>query len=88
MCAYTREELRKKLIKKKIKCKSISIINSRINRYGWELERAFSIKVPPNYAPVEKYVEENGYEWFPYEPHEDSDRLPLVSDFDKRVYIS
>ena len=88
LCASTREELRKKLIKKKIKCKSISTINSRINRYGWELERAFSIKVPPNYAPVEKYVEENGYEWFPYEPHEDSDRLPLVSDFDNRVYIS
>jgi len=37
---------------------------------------------------VEKFVDEKGYEWFPYEPHEDKDRIPLVSDFDKRVYIS
>ena len=88
LCAPNREDLREKLLKKGYKCKRMSTINQRINRNNWELERAFSIKVPPNYATVEKFVDEKGYEWFPYEPHEDKDRIPLVSDFDKRVYIS
>lgn len=88
LCASSREDLRDKLLKKGYKCKGMSTINKRINRNNWELERAFSIKVPPNYASVEKFVDEKGYEWFPYAPHEDKDRIPLVSDFDKRVYIS
>ena len=88
LCAPTRESLREKLLKKGYKCKSISTINSRINRYDWEIDRAFSVKVPPNYASVEQFIDYKGYAWFPFEPHEDKDRIPLVSDFDKRVYIS
>ena len=88
LCAPSRDELREKLIKKGIKCKSMSTINARINDYKWEIERAFSVKVPPNYADVEDLVEKKGYKWFPYEPHEDKNRTPLVCDFEKEVYIS
>ena len=44
--------------------------------------RAFTYELTGQY--YEKFVDEKGYEWFPYEPHADKDRIPVVSDFDKR----
>jgi hypothetical protein len=86
--ALTREELRQKLIRKGYSPPPIGTINRRINDFEWELERAFGIKVPPNYSEVEHYIDKEGYKWFPKKPTEDSSRIPLVSDFEDRVYIA
>ena len=86
--ALSREDLYQRLIKKGHILPRIETINRRINDFGWELERAFQIKVPPNYSEVENYVENDGYAWFPHRPTEDSSRNPLVSDYEKRVYIA
>lgn len=86
--AASREELHKKLTKMGHKLPRIETINRRINDFDWQLERAFQIKVPPNYAEVENLVEKEGYEWFPETPTQDNSRQPFVSDFEKRVYIS
>jgi len=85
--AYTREGLYQILIKKGYKLLPMTHINTRIKR-RWELERAFGIKVPPNYSEVESYVEEIGYIWFPVRPTLDKNRTPLVSHFEKRIYIA
>tara|TARA_B110001454_G_C12623606_1_gene393885 strand:+ start:66 stop:917 length:852 start_codon:yes stop_codon:yes gene_type:complete len=86
--AKTRRELRQKLINKGHSVPSESTINARMKRYNWEIERAFGIKVPPNYSKVEHYVEKKGYSWFPKKPINDRDREPLVHHPEKRVYIS
>ena len=86
--ANTVEELRNKLLKKKFNVPGISTINQRRRRNNWELERAFGIKVPPNYASFESLVDEEGYEWYPEEPTIHGDREPLVYEPQKRVYIS
>ena len=86
--ALTREELRQKLIRKGYSPPAIGTINRRINDFEWELERAFGIKVPPNYSEVEHYIDKEGYIWFPKKPTEDKSRTPLVSHFEERVYIS
>jgi len=86
--ANTREDLHKILTKKGHKLPRIETINRRINDFGWDLDRAFQIKVPPNYSKVEHYIENDGYDWFPKIPTEDNSRTPLVSEFEKRVYIS
>ena len=86
--AKTVRELRQKLINKGYSVPSESTINSRRKRYNWEDERAFGIKVPPNYSKVEHYVEKKGYCWFPKKPINDNDREPLVHHPEKRVYIS
>ena len=49
------------MVAKSIQRKS-NTINRRINDFDWQLERAFQIKVPPNYAEVENLVEKEGYE--------------------------
>jgi hypothetical protein len=85
--AKTRTELRDKLIEKKYKVPGMSTVNTRIDN-DWELERAFGIKVPPNYASDEGFVEAEGYEWFPMTPTQDRDRIPVVYHPEKRVYIS
>lgn len=85
--AKTRTELRDKLIEKKYKVPGMSTVNTRIKN-DWELERAFGIKVPPNYASDEGFVEAEGYEWFPMTPTQDRDRIPVVYHPEKRVYIS
>ena len=86
--ALTREDLYQKLVKKGHSLPRIETINRRINDFGWELERAFQIKVPPNYSTVESYVENDGYVWFPERPSLDKNRTPLVSHFEKRIYIA
>ena len=86
--ALTREELRQKLIRKGYSPPAIGTINRRINDFEWELERAFGIKVPPNYSEVEHYIDKEGYKWFPKKPTVDKSRTPLVSDFEERVYIA
>jgi len=86
--ASTREDLHKILTKKGHNLPPIGTINRRINDFGWELERAYQIKVPPNYSTVEGYVENDGYVWFPERPSLDKNRTPLVSHFEKRIYIA
>ena len=85
--ALTRRELREELEKRGYELPPISTVDQRF-RNGWDPERAFGIKVPQNYAGVEKYVEEDGYEWFPEKPTIHRDREPLVFHPQKRVYIS
>jgi len=85
--AFSRQELYQMLLKKGYKLLRIEHINTRIIR-KWELERAFGIKVPPNYSAVEGYVENDGYAWFPERPTLDKNRTPLVSHFEKRIYIA
>ena len=88
LTAKTRRELRQKLINKGYSVPSESTINRRINYFDWELERAFGIKVPPNYSDVEHYVDSKGYKWFPKKPTVDKNRKPVVHHPEKRVYVS
>ena len=87
LSAPTRKDLRQKLIQKGFQVPSYESITRRFG-LNWIPERAYGIKVPPNYANVEHYVEEEGYSWFPDKPDIHGDREPVVSHFDKRVYIS
>lgn len=64
-----------------------STITARINK-GWSEERAFGLKVPPKYQDYEKYIENEGYSWYPNVPTQESDNKPLLSHFDKRVYLT
>jgi len=86
--ASTREDLHKILTKKGHKLPPIGRINRRINDFNWDLDRAFQIKVPPNYLKVEHLIENDGYKWFPERPTLDKNRIPLVSHFEKRIYIA
>ncbi|MDB9939017.1 hypothetical protein N8Z69_03045 [Candidatus Thioglobus sp.] len=86
--ASTREDLHKILTKKGHNLPPIGRINRRINDFNWDLDRAFQIKAPPNYLKVEHLIENDGYKWFPERPTLDKNRIPLVSHFEKRIYIA
>ena len=86
--AKTHRELRQKLKRKGYSVPVESTINVRLNRYEWEIERAYGIKVPPNYSKVEHYVDKKKYTWFPKRPTDDKGREPLVHHAQNRVYIS
>ena len=90
--AKNRRELRKKLLKLNIRCVSEDAINKRFGRdkeiWQNDLERIFGIKVPPKYAKYEEYVEEKGYSFFPEIPNKEIDGNPLISEFNKKIYIS
>lgn len=86
--ANTRREMIKKLKEKGFKVPGEPTVNRRINDLSWEPERAFGLKVPPNYAEVEHFVNDKGYSWFPDTPTVDMDRKPLIYHPEKRIYIS
>ena len=85
--AFSREELYQILLKKGLKLLPIEHINTRISR-GWPLETAFGIEVPSKHSVLEYYVKDYGYTWFPRRPTLDKNRTPLVSHFEKRIYIA
>ena len=87
LSALTRQKLREELEKRGYELPAASTVDQRF-RNGWDPERAFGIKVPQNYAEEEKYVDIDGYEWFPEKPTIHGDREPLVFHPQKRVYIS
>ncbi|MDA9940599.1 hypothetical protein N9C18_00900 [Planktomarina temperata] len=85
--ANDRRSMIKQLQLRGINVPGESTINARI-RKGWSEERAFGLKVPPKYQDYEKYVEDEGYLWFPNKPVSESDNKPLLSDFEKRIYLT
>ena len=65
-----------------------STVISQLNK-GWTMEQAFGFEVPPNYSRVDKeYIQGRGFRYFPDCPKTDGNRVPLVCEFEKRIYIS
>jgi len=65
-----------------------STVNSRKSK-KWTLEQAFGFSVPPNYTKVhERWIEDHGFNYYPEKPTEDGNRVPLVAQNEKRVYLS
>ena len=92
VCATNRRDMRKKLLKLGINCVSESAINQRFNRdkKHWkdDLERIFGVKVHPKYAPFEKYIDEEGYTFYPVIPNKELDANPLKYTHKKLIYLS
>jgi len=85
--ATNRREMLKKLAAKGYDVPVETTLNSRLSK-GWTLEQAFGLKVPPKYTQYEHLVTSKNYNWFPYKPTQESDSKPLVSDFERRVYVT
>tara|TARA_R100001594_G_scaffold18177_1_gene36317 strand:+ start:4242 stop:4988 length:747 start_codon:yes stop_codon:yes gene_type:complete len=62
---------------------------SRRNK-GWTLEQAFGFQVPPNYTKVDKLIgpKGEGFQYYPDRPTEDGNRIPIVCNSEKKVYLS
>jgi hypothetical protein len=56
---------------------------------NWTMAQSFNIDVPPNYTEVEEdFIRSEGYIYYPQRPIEHGNKKPLVSQHEKRVYLS
>ena len=87
----TLKDMRNYLLSVGRQVSGMSTITSRMNKLGkakWNADQTFGTRVPPNYAQVEHLIKDDGYQWFPEKPTVSLGRTPVVSEGDRRIYIS